>query len=473
MSTRRIRRDRVSAPRARTATSGCARTARLVALALLLASAHPAVAQRPGLSGTWELAGRPDEPTFERARAQTGAPTACDPDEARIRVLRLYSAPQRQLAFEQNDATLVMTGTAGSPVRLNPDGRDGEVSIDGVAVGYRARWMTDGVLVIEWQPRFGGTIVERYTPASDEPVLEVEQTIEHEVLARAARRRFLYRRVAEPVTQAVPPTGQAPAPAGQVADTTFRPAIERPAYRAGTGPVVLVDEAHANFHTTTGRYLPFAELLRRDGYTVNPSTERVTAEILRTGSVLVTANARAPFSTEEIATVRDWVTGGGSLLLVTDHPPFVQAAMDLASAFGIRLRSASAVDSTNASGRLTFRRSDRTLRDHPITQGIDEVTTFTGSSFQIDAGGQPLLVFGPQACSIEGWSDTNPLPLGGHWQGAVLPFGAGRVAVFGEAAMFSAQVSGPNRSPMGMNAPSAKQNAAFLLNVMHWLSGLK
>jgi uncharacterized protein (DUF1697 family) len=63
--------------------------ARLVALALLLASAHPAVAQRPGLSGTWELAGRPDEPTFERARAQAGAPTACDPDEARIRVRRL------------------------------------------------------------------------------------------------------------------------------------------------------------------------------------------------------------------------------------------------------------------------------------------------------------------------------------------------------------------------------------------------
>jgi hypothetical protein len=46
------------------------------------------------------------------------------------------------------------------------------------------------------------------------------------------------------------------------------------------------------------------------------------------------------------------------------------------------------------------------------------------------------------------------------------------VAVFGEAAMFSAQVSGPQRRPMGMNAPRAGQNPQFLLNVMHWLAGL-
>ena len=53
-----------------------------------------------------------------------------------------------------------------------------------------------------------------------------------------------------------------------------------------------------------------------------------------------------------------------------------------------------------------------------------------------------------------------------------LTIGRGRVAVFGEAAMFSAQVSGPERRPMGMNRPTAAQNPQFLLNVMHWLAGL-
>ena len=58
-------------------------------------------------------------------------------------------------------------------------------------------------------------------------------------------------------------------------------------------------------------------------------------------------------------------------------------------------------------------------------------------------------------------------------QGAVLRFGKGRVAVFGEAAMFSAQewITKDERVLMGMNRPDAAQNPQFLLNVMHWLSG--
>ena len=47
----------------------------------------------------------------------------------------------------------------------------------------------------------------------------------------------------------------------------------------------------------------------------------------------------------------------------------------------------------------------------------------------------------------------------------------GRVAVFGEAAMFTAQLAGPNAAPMGMNAPIAGQNARFALHVMRWLAG--
>jgi hypothetical protein len=38
--------------------------------------------------------------------------------------------------------------------------------------------------------------------------------------------------------------------------------------------------------------------------------------------------------------------------------------------------------------------------------------------------------------------------------------------------MFSAQLAGPNKLPMGMNAPIARQNSQFLLNVMHWLTGV-
>ena len=33
------------------------------------------------------------------------------------------------------------------------------------------------------------------------------------------------------------------------------------------------------------------------------------------------------------------------------------------------------------------------------------------------------------------------------------------------------QLAGPERRPVGMNAPDAEQNAQFVLNVMHWLEG--
>src|SRR5262245_30118785 len=56
--------------------------------------------------------------------------------------------------------------------------------------------------------------------------------------------------------------------AQQVPDLTYKPPLPRPAYEAGKGPRVAIDEAHHNFHTAGGRYKPFADLLRRDGYRV-------------------------------------------------------------------------------------------------------------------------------------------------------------------------------------------------------------
>ena len=67
---------------------------------------------------------------------------------------------------------------------------------------------------------------------------------------------------------------------------------------------------------------------------------------------------------------------------------------------------------------------------------------------------------------------TTRVPAEGLLQGATVQHGAGRVAAFGEAAMFSAQVSGAQRRPMGMNMATASENMQFLLNVLHWLSGL-
>ncbi|HEX8492470.1 MAG TPA: hypothetical protein VF658_06485 [Pyrinomonadaceae bacterium] len=139
----------------------------------------------------------------------------------------------------------------------------------------------------------------------------------------------------------------------QQADQTFDAKVSRPAYTS-THPKVLFDEAHNNFHTMSGRYKPFADLITNDGCQVVPNKEK-------------------------------------------------------------------------------FER--RTL------EGYD------------------VLEFGtPQ--------EARTIPAAGRAQAVVMPFGKGRVAVFGEAAMRSAQ----NRN-FGMNYQGT-DNRQLVLNVMHWLTGL-
>jgi len=286
-----------------------------------------------------------------------------------------------------------------------------------------------------------------------------------------------------------------PSNAQQVADTLFNPRVSSAAFKEGTGPSVLIDEAHNNFHTMQGRYLAFTRLLQKDGYIVNPQRTRFTRTDLDRAKILVIANALAEeneddwnlptpsaFDSTEIATVRDWVNDGGSLWLIADHMPFPGAAKPLAAQFGILMGNGFALDSETEEGLMRFTRSDASLADHPITRGrnpaerIDSVTAFTGQAFRLDGPGEPLMILQSNIVLLMpqvAWQFSKLTPsmsASGMLQGAVIHFGKGRVAVFGEAAMFSAQVSGPERRPAGMNDPRAPQNAQFLLNVLHWLS---
>ncbi len=283
--------------------------------------------------------------------------------------------------------------------------------------------------------------------------------------------------------------------AQQIADTSYRPRVAAPAYGIGQGPVVLLDEAHHNFHRVDGRYAPFVRLLERDGYVVRPNRARFSRAALDSARVLVIANALArqndtswvlpnpsAFDDDEIAAVRDWVRAGGALLLIADHMPFAGAADKLGAAFGVVFGNGFVFDSSNNS-LLRFRRADGSLGVTPITNGrnpgerVDSVTAFTGSAFRL-ATGMPLMTLGRGTTllmPVRAWqfSDSTPrIRTESMLQGAHFPYGNGRVVVLGEAAMLSAQVAGPQRNPMGMNHPEAAQNAQFALNVMHWLSRL-
>jgi hypothetical protein len=281
--------------------------------------------------------------------------------------------------------------------------------------------------------------------------------------------------------------------AQQVADLTYKPPIPRPAYELGKGPHIVLDEAHYNFHTTEGRYKPFAELLRRDGYRVDGLGMRFSAESLKGVNVLVISNALhqrnakdwspptpSAFTQDEITAVHTWVEKGASLFLIVDHVPFPAAAYDLAKAFGAEFSNVHAIAGHWGKGKHDTFEAATGLKECAVTRGraddekVTKVTTFSGSAFKPPKGATPVLEFGPNSESWV-WEDKGQtkVPVEGWSQGAIMKVGNGRVAIFGEAGMFSAQLAGPKQSPMGMNAPEADQNYRLLLNVMHWLSRAK
>jgi hypothetical protein len=141
------------------------------------------------------------------------------------------------------------------------------------------------------------------------------------------------------------------------------PSLQAPrsTYEVATGPVVAFDEAHHD--TTYERYPALPDLLTADGYRTRRLSGRLSAAslsdvrvlfinnpggtaALRAHAASVRANQppdaevkelQAAFlSDDELSTVTAWLKGGGSLLLIVDHPPFPLAAAKLTAALGIQ-----------------------------------------------------------------------------------------------------------------------------------------
>ena len=266
---------------------------------------------------------------------------------------------------------------------------------------------------------------------------------------------------------------------------------------AAATALVAIDAAHGNYHTASGRYAPFAELVRGEGHEIVEITTEFSAESLADVGILVIANALAEenlqrwelptpsaFTAAEIEALHAWVTGGGRLLLIADHMPFPGAVAGLAARFGVVMENGFAFG-PGSEGNLRFDTGDGTLAEHPIVNGLagDEpippVVSFMGQAFTVepDADARPLLVLSSGSVQLlpeRAWDFTDETPrhdAGGMLQGVALIVGEGRVVVFGEAAMFTSQPSGPGEPPVGFDHPDAPGNRAFLINVICWLSG--
>ena len=287
-------------------------------------------------------------------------------------------------------------------------------------------------------------------------------------------------------------------PAQQIADPDFKAIVENPAYTKSF-PRVLFDEGHNNSQTRMGRYKPFADLIELDGYQIALGRKIFSKESLETFKVLIIADAlgaedvddegagNPAFADNECDAVRDWVKSGGSLLLIADQAPFGSAAEILAKRFSVDMSKSTTRDPANHEKEsddqswIIYSRENKLLLDHPITAGrgdaekVSRVIAFAGQSLKGPEGSAVILKLADTAVDVTreatGGEPPAQTSAAGRAQGIALKFGKGRVVVWGEAGMLSAQVSGHDRRPVGINYPGI-DNKQLALNIMHWLSGL-
>ena len=280
---------------------------------------------------------------------------------------------------------------------------------------------------------------------------------------------------------------------GPQGDPKFDPRVFHPAFIGRQPkPTVLIDEAHSNLDTAWGRYRPFAELLRNDGYAVTINRRKFSELALESARVLVIADAlgsaerllRAAglagrvhwsanaFDDDETIEVRNWVRGGGSLLLIAGPAPYGEAAQRLASQFAVEMSGGQVEDAAHCDPEtgnrdfLLFSRDNGLLPEHAITRGrvddeeVRQVLTFGGQALRGPAGSVAFLKISEQAMGSARAA-----------QGLALEFGAGRVVVLAEAAMLTALVehTGNRELHLGMSR-QGYDNRQLALNIVHWLT---
>ncbi len=185
------------------------------------------------------------------------------------------------------------------------------------------------------------------------------------------------------------------------------------------------------------------------------------------------------FTDAEIEAVDKWVKEGGCLFLIADHMPFPGAAEKLAASFGFKFYNGFAMKKKK--GKDIFSPGNG-LIENVLTKGrnggetITSLQSFTGQAFEIPSSAHPIIILNSKyqlRMPETAWQfkrDTPTISAENFVQGAYVNFDKGRIVIFGEAAMFTAQIQGENK--VGMNQKSAFQNAQFLLNVIHWLDGI-
>lgn len=226
-------------------------------------------------------------------------------------------------------------------------------------------------------------------------------------------------------------------------------------------PVALFDQGHGQRFVVekTGEMNlgGLAEAFRSSGYEVRSTTEPLTPEALTGVSVVVTSGGFVPHKPEETAALKKFVEAGGGLSVMMHIAPTYEG---LLSAFGIVGSSGVVHETENVEAINSLDFTAKDFSAHPLFEGVAGVKFYGSWAVASVKGGAEVVA----RTSKGGWIDLNRNkvrdekvePLGQLGLIAVANPGSGRVAAFGDDAVFQ------DKFLVGDNKKLASNLAAWL-----------
>lgn len=216
-------------------------------------------------------------------------------------------------------------------------------------------------------------------------------------------------------------------------------------------PVALFDQGHGQrfLIEKTGELNlgGLAATFRSAGYEVRSIASPITAEALSGVSVVVSSGCLVPYKPEEVDALRKFVNAGGGLSVMMHIAPTYEG---LLSAFGIVGSSGVVHETENVEAINSLDFTVKNFTSHPLFAGVSGVKFYGSWAVAGVKGGAEVIA----KTSKGGWIDLNRNklrddkvePLGELGLIAVANPGSGRVAAFGDDAIFQDRfLSGDNQ----------------------------
>jgi len=246
-----------------------------------------------------------------------------------------------------------------------------------------------------------------------------------------------------------------------------------------------------------GLIKPFVDLSNNDGFKTYIDSGVFTHDYLAKYQMLLITPAmpfkfgskkdvttEITFTNQELNELKDWVSNGGSLVILSEHAPIDKSMTPLLNTFGIQSSIGAVYDTVNCDTAvkvsyfetiLKFNSGNELLnKNHPLIKGrnknelVNNVETYTGSAL---SGPSYINIFKlGSTAGIRKWNGILPSG-GGDSQCLAGNFGKGKIVALGDYNGFTAMYvnSGGKKLLAGMQVEQYDWKQ-FVLNTLHWLS---